>query len=330
MRRLPAIVAAFALCAACAHRRTAAGSAAPAAAPQPSAFERQIRNAIDAGEGDVALRTLQRRMAAEPEKLEPRLELARLYAARGQEELALEHYRLAAARFPGSGEVAVGIAKARRRLGLREEAERGLAAFLDAHPQRRPEAQSWLGILRDELGRWKQGEAAHRAALALAPNTGYLHNNLGYNLLMQGRHAEAAGEFRQAVALNPASTLARNNLGLALASTTDQAIAEWQAVSDAATAHSNMAAVLIEQGRYGEARRELEIALGYNKTHSAALNNLRLVSQLDGKPASFTARTAPSRWTKAKSAVRGLFVGPAGDNRKAETGNSGPDAGRGQ
>ena len=72
---------------------------------------------------------------------------------------------------------------------------------------------------------------------------------------------------------------------MALASTPGDALLHWQSISDPATAHSNMAALLIEQGRYPEARKELDLALGYNKSHAAALSNLKLVSELDGKPA---------------------------------------------
>ena len=50
-----------------------------------------------------------------------------------------------------------------------------------------------------------------------------------------------------------------------------QAISNWQTASDPATAHSNLAAVWIEKGNYAEARKELVIALGYNRTHPAAL-----------------------------------------------------------
>ena len=78
--------------------------------------------------------------------------------------------------------------------------------------------------------------------------------------------------------------MARNNLGLALANLdeTDQAVANWQSASDPATAHNNLAAVLMEKGNYPNARKELEIALSYNNAYPAALKNLELVSRLDG------------------------------------------------
>jgi hypothetical protein len=65
---------------------------------------------------------------------------------------------------------------------------------------------------------------------------------------------------------------------------------------------------LIEEGRYAEARRELDIALGYNRYHSAALENLRLVSRLDGKPASIPLKPVSSRWARWKASMKKLFL----------------------
>ena len=131
--------------------------------------------------------------------------------------MALEVCRLAAARFPESGEVQLALVRALREMNRRQEAIDGLEAFLKAHPQTAPDYYSWLGILRDETGAWYAGEPAHRRAVELAPASDVLHNNLGYNLLMQKKNEEAAAEFREALRLNPGSQMARNNLGLALA-----------------------------------------------------------------------------------------------------------------
>jgi Flp pilus assembly protein TadD len=178
------------------------------------------------------------------------------------------------------------------------------------------EAWSWLGILRDESGLWPAGEPAHRKALDVAPASDYLHNNLGYNLLMQKKPEAAADEFRQALKLNPANETARNNLATALAESNApaQAVATWQSATDPATAHNNLAAVWIEKGNYAEAHKELEISLGYNKAHPAALKNLELLSQLEGRAATLTgaagAADRPSGWSKWKAGFKRLFVGP--------------------
>lgn len=266
-------------------------------------FERQIANARYAGEGDYPGRSLQARVAAEPEDIPLRLELARHYQQVGSPELALEHYRLAAARAPDSGQVQLLMIKCLRSMGLRAEAAGGLERFLAEYPQNSPEFSSWLGILRDELGEWEQGEAAHRAALALAPNRDDLHNNLGYNLLRQKNYNAAVEEFQRALALRPDSLIARNNLGLALVSRPAEAVRHWQVAGDPATAHNNLAAVLIEEGRYGEARRELGIALGYKRNHPAALSNLRLITELDGKPALIPSKRSSPTWKRFLAAL---------------------------
>src|SRR5262245_475623 len=59
-------------------------------------WERQIRNAIDAGDGDYEIQTIRQKMVANPDDLQLRLQLAQHYRKRGYPEVAIEHYRLAA------------------------------------------------------------------------------------------------------------------------------------------------------------------------------------------------------------------------------------------
>jgi Tetratricopeptide repeat. len=88
-------------------------------------------------------------------------------------------------------------------------------------------------------------------------------------------------------------------------------VLQWQSVSGPATAHNNLAAVLMEQGRYEEARKELKIALGYNKDHAAALRNLLLISDLDGNPISMSTRPIASRWKRFSSGLKHAVLGTA-------------------
>jgi Flp pilus assembly protein TadD len=322
-RRL--IVAILGLAAAsCVHeRREAKAPVAPATpAPTTNAWDRQIRNAVDAGDGDYQLKALRTKVAAEPDNIPARLDLAKAYRDRGYPDVALEICRLAAERFPQSADVELALVRALRDMNRRPEAIVSLEAFLGAHPQKTASFYSWDGILHDETGGFTAGEPAHRRAIELAPADDSLHNNLGYNLLQQNKLEESAREFREALRLNPSSQTARNNLGLALANVNAaQAIANWQSASDPATAHNNLAAVWIEKGNYAEARKELNIALGYNKTHAAALNNLELVSRLDGNPAAIPANASETRWQRWKTGFKRLFVGPL-DN-SAQTGAPG-------
>ena len=319
-RYLPALLAAgAAFSLSCVHQTQVSRTTAPASAPM-SNWDRQVRNAIDAGDGDYQLRVLREKVAAEPDNIPIRLELAKAYGERGYHEVALEISRLAVARFPQSGDAQLALVRDLRHVNRRSEAIAGLEGFLKAHPESGAGYYSWLGILRDESGLWPLGESAHRKALELTPSVDYLHNNLGYNLLMQKKNEEAAREFQEALKLNPGSPMARNNLGLALAhsNATAEAVANWQSTSDPATAHNNLAAVWIEKGNYAEARKELDLALGYNRAHSAALRNLDLVARLDGSPATLTSKPLDkqdTRWRRFNTALRKLFVGPLDNSR---------------
>jgi tetratricopeptide (TPR) repeat protein len=320
-RYLPAILAACAaLLVSCVHQTQVSRAHAPTSAPI-SNWDRQVRNAVDAGDGDYQLRALRQKVAAEPDNVAVRLELAKAYGERGYHEVSLEISRLAVARFPQSGEAQLALVQDLRDVNRRSEAIASLESFLKAHPESGAQYYSWLGILRDESGLWPLGEPAHRKALELAPAIDYLHNNLGYNLLMQKKNEEAAREFSEALKLNPGSQMARNNLGIARAQSnaTAEAVANWQSTSDPATAHNNMAVVWMEKGNYSEARRELDLALGYNRAHAAALRNLELLARLDGSPAMLKAKPLDTRatpWQRFRVGVRRLFVGPLDDSRK--------------
>jgi Flp pilus assembly protein TadD len=201
--------------------------------------------------------------------------------------VAVEHGRLACERAPDSEEAHVALAKILRDAGRPGEGAKMLADFAEKRSVG-VKVWAWVGLLQDDAGDYKVGEAAHRKAVALEPGRDDLHNNLGYCLLLQGKKKEAEEEFRTAVRLNGQSAIAKNNLGIALAGgTPKEAVAALQSTADPATAHSNMSAALIEAGKYEDARREIQIALGYNRQHPAALSNLQLVSQLDGKPVEF-------------------------------------------
>lgn len=278
--------------------------------PRPSAvaqtLRRQVVNAVDLGEGDYQTRALRKRVVAEPGNLAARLELATRYRASGAPELALEHFRIAAAQAPPDSQTAILLARTLRDFDQSKEAVAVLVGFCTANQTQPPELLSLLGTLRDDAGEFVEAEHTYRAALDHHPELAYLHNNLGYNLLLQARPKLAASEFQEALKLEPRSEFAHNNLGLALVaqwkddSQPKEALLHWQSVSDPATAHNNLATVLIEQGRFKEARTELDIALSYARNHAAARANLALVAELDGKP-SRTRTVSNSFWKRVKT-----------------------------
>ncbi len=310
------LLAILLVCPACVHK-----TVAPVSAVQVN-HDRQVINAIDAGDGDFELRNLRARLDANPGDLSIRLQLAQRYLKLGFPEVAIEHCRLACERAPDSDEAHIALARALRDTGRTQEGAKSLSEYAAKHTAGY-KVWAWIGLLHDASSDWKAGEAAHRKALALEPRRDDLHNNLGFCLLRQGRKKEAIEEFHAALKIDPNSAMARNNLAAALGNS-QEAAQNLQSVTDAASAHNNMAVVLIEAGDYAEARKELGVALSYNRQHSAALNNLALVSQLDGDPAQFKPLArVEGRWIRAKHAWHHLWDSEAPkDGKKTETGSS--------
>ena len=263
---------------------------------------RQAQNAVEAGDGDLELRRLRQFLAANPKNPDARVLLARYYEGRGLPDLALEHYRLAATQFPESPAIAIAFAKTLRAMGNPAEGARTLQEFAARQSRANADVLSLEAILEDEQGQHAAAETAHRAAIAAAPDQSGLHNNLGYNLLSQGRTDAAIEEFRRAIEFDPKSDIAHNNLAGALArsssaanDTSREAVSEWRRSTGEAEAHNNMAAVLIEQGRFDEARAELAQALSIDPSLGAAMSNLRLVAERDGRPVTLPARASNTR-----------------------------------
>jgi len=291
-------------------------------------MKRHVENASDQGDGDFELRGLRQRLAANPDDLNVRLQLANLYSQRGVPDLALEHYRFANARNPKSVEVALTLAKTLRMMRAPEEALKALQACAALYPEGRWELLSFEGILRDEQGQLTLAEASYRKAITLEPARATLHNNLGYNLLLQKKPQEAAAEFRRSLEIDPRSATARNNLGEALANSPREALSELQRASSSdAVAHNNLGAVLMEQGRYAEARVQLDAALQSRPGLNEALQNLKLASEHDGQPVTLPAPKPPvNLWSRVASGW-GRLMGTGQDAKAApaqtKIGNSG-------
>ena len=139
-----------------------------------------------------------------------------------------------------------------------------------------------LAALYEQGGNLAAGETALRQAIALKSDSDGLHNNLGYNLLLQKKLGPAEAEFRRALELNTTSATAHNNLGIVLArrGIFDAALEQFELVSDSATAHNNLAVTLLEMGKYEQSREELVKALTIRQSFAPALANFKLVQEL--------------------------------------------------
>ncbi|MBI5280155.1 MAG: tetratricopeptide repeat protein [Candidatus Solibacter usitatus] len=311
--RLAAVAVAALALNGCARRTAAIPAQTPPRTAMRATLDRQVRNAVVAGEGDQEVRILRQRLAIAPEANELRVQLAGKYKAAGFPDLALEHIRNARLREPRERALLLEEVRLLRDQDLAGEAASTLQRYLEPAGGADPELRSWLGIALDEAGKLDQGERAHREALAASPESDVLHNNLGYNLLQQRRYAEAASEFEAALRINRRSETARSNLARAMAERPagqdpTAAVAHWTTAVDAAAAHSNLAAAYIEQAQYQKAREEIGTALRYKRAYGPALNNLRLAAELDGRPAEITADTRERRWHRFTALMKRAFT----------------------
>ena len=307
----------------CVHGPVAANKRAstPSAVVWPSVVERSMkrqvqlaRNAELAGTGDLEADALRRSVLVRPDDIDARARLAAYYERTGQPELAVEHYRLALGRKRDAAGPRLELVRLLHEMDLDDEALSAVNEGIAEHASRA--LYAWKGILLDELDRPDEGEAAHREALARAAGApaaavAGLHNNLGQNLLMQEKYASAIASFQHALTLDRRMETARNNLGMALALSGDaeRALAHWKSIGGPAAAHSNLAAVYIEQGKYIEARRELNIALGYEQNHMAAMRNLAALGERDGKPAVLELEhvRSGSAWARIAQTIKTTF-----------------------
>jgi tetratricopeptide (TPR) repeat protein len=273
-------------------------------------MQQQVLNAVHAGDGNLRVQRLRERLTADSRDVNARLELASEYAAMGFPELELEHCRIAVERFPESAAAVERLAKSLRKNGSPQEAAKVLSGLVAQQQKPAVETLSWAGILFDEADRLGDGEAMHRRALALDARRDYLHNNLGYNLLLQERYPEAAASFRRALELNRSSTTARNNLGRTLMRmSAADAVSQFQRAADPAIAHNNVAAALYEKGDLEGARKELEAALAIRRDLPQILENLRLVAVADGKPIVMPP-PRPGLWQSVSHAFKVAFGTP--------------------
>ena len=273
-----------------------AGAGPPGIGPQTATsadgswraiFQQQTRGAFNPLTDDRRVQTLQSRLKLDPQDVAARLELAQVYENYGLYDDGLEQYtetlRLARsapqARGPLAEQALLGLGRCARGSGRTRQAIPLLEEFLKEWPS----ASSWneLGLLYDALGELGAGERALREAVARDAESDRLHNNLGYNLLLQNKAEAAEREFRKALELNPKSTTPRNNLGVVLARRGDLkgGLEQFQLAADAATAHNNLAVVLLEMGQYEQSRKELVKALAIRRYFAPALANFKLVQE---------------------------------------------------
>src|SRR5690242_1760590 len=241
-------------------------------------FQRQKQGAFNALADDPRIEKLRNRLSAEPADYDSRLELASIYESYRLYDRALEQYA-AAFDLRRAEKALFGIVRCDQALNRTWQAIPLLEQFLKESPS----GSAWhtLGLLYDAAGDGVASEGALRNAVAANESSDEWHNNLGYNLMLQGKLDAAEIEFRRALELNPKSATAHNNLGVLLASLDklEAALAEFEFAADPPTAHNNLAVVLMEIGKFEQSRAELVKALAMRRNFEPALANFKLVQE---------------------------------------------------
>lgn len=182
---------------------------------------------------------------------------------------------------------AVDVREAMSRAGSAPpaELERSIRPLTGLYPNW---AFGWnaLGVALQRQG--KDGVAALRRAVELAPDDAGMHNDLGMALKEQGMLDEALPSFRRALQLKPKYVEAHFNLGMALKAKgqTGEAMASLKQalrIKPDAVAHNELGMLLQTGGRLDDAIKSLRSATRIAPKLAEAHNNLGLVLQKQGK-----------------------------------------------
>jgi tetratricopeptide (TPR) repeat protein len=144
------------------------------------------------------------------------------------------------------------------------------------------------GVAAARRGAGDEAIAWFLEALALQPDSGAAHANIGLLLMAARRHAEAEAHLRSAVACMPADAALRNALGVAqealqhLAEAEQTYRAALAAQPDFAEAHANLGNCLRRLGRPDEARAHYAQAIELKPDFAVAHYNLGILLQDSG------------------------------------------------
>ena len=148
-----------------------------------------------------------------------------------------------------------------------------------------------LGIALRRLGRLDEAAACYRRAIQLSPNHAEAHNNLGNLLMRLGQMDEAVACYRQAIALRPDYADAHNGLGglLVVLARPDEAVECLRRCLELrpayTEAHDSLGMALQQQGRLDDAIECYRMALRHGPGYAGAHSNLAMALLAKGEMA---------------------------------------------
>jgi Tfp pilus assembly protein PilF len=180
-------------------------------------------------------------------------------------------------------DVAIALA---RSLEMQGQTDGAIQKYEDAvrMDNKRGDAYHRLAVLHDLKGDCESSYGLYQAAIKNDPDNPELLCDFGYSCYLQSRWKPAEDNLRRAIALKPELGRAHNNLGLLLARTDrpDEALGEFvRAGCSEAQARANLAFALMLEERWKEAQRQFDIALAAEPDLEAAQNGLVALQSLN-------------------------------------------------
>lgn len=137
-----------------------------------------------------------------------------------------------------------------------------------------------LGLLLGKVGLNTEATTALRKAAELAPDNAPVHNNLGFQLVLNGDWEGAEREFDRALEIFPGFARARINRGVVMGKTQRfaEALDDFKAVLPESDAHYNLGIIYRTQEKFEQAADAFRSTLAVDSTFVAAQRQLDLLA----------------------------------------------------
>jgi len=243
-----------------------------------------------AGESESARQLVERALGLDPASSRLRLMLANLELARGDTGRALAVLDAVIEQDPRFLEATVRKAAVLARLGRRAEAAELLAGALETDGDDPQVNLAYAQLVELPDGRLVEAEARLRAVLEREPFAAAGWRLLGELLGASGRPDEALQAYLDGLHRQPDDAQLHGGCGLLLARRGDTAAATGHLMEAIRLAsglrtewHVTLGALLAEQGRFSEARRQYDLVLAADPDHAAARNNRAIALYRSGQ-----------------------------------------------
>jgi Flp pilus assembly protein TadD len=219
-----------------------------------------------------------------PESAEALVGLGTIYHMDNQIAQSRELFHLALEKEPNNTRAMLFLGKIAREEGDLTSS----LQWLNKANERKPEDAeilTELAITNDTIGQEHlvYAEPLYRKIIELRPQLAAARNNLGFNLLLQGRYLEAIETFSKALALDPRNSRTKNNLATAylLNNEKEKALTLYEGAVGKAAAYNNLGYINMTQGNWEQAEKAFKKALATNPVfYSKAQQNLERLKNL--------------------------------------------------